>query len=283
MSMNIRVLIIVFLFCIIKPSSAQIDTIILNMQFNYIEYSGKIYKGKRIGTWHQYNQNKDILKEIMYFDNNTFECKKYHANFSKITGEASQYVSSIYSGYIDSAGNEISHGSYTTFYPSGKKMAESNYLNGKINGQYITFDKNEDTIMNCLYKNGMLNGYYKEYFQKSKVKISGEYSKGKKNGLWIEFYNNGTTKEKGNYLPVFYTLQYKDFIQFRFIVFDQNNKIIDTLNYTSQIKETINWLKQVTGVKMPYKMHLKEGIWKYWNEKGVLIKKEKYKKGKLIN
>jgi antitoxin component YwqK of YwqJK toxin-antitoxin module len=293
--------ILIFTILIVKNSFAQTDTtFIINDKYGKTTYFGKMLNGEKIGTWieNKYDSTEVTIKT--YFENRFFEAKYYRKNtdYPKFIGAKPMILRSIYNGYVDSLGKDVYHGKYENIYYSIFPYYICYYCNNYIEGAKTTFDYYNDTSKIETYKKSLLNGTYKEFYPKSKIKISGQYENENKIGIWTEFYENGNKKSIGEYLPEFYTFLLKkdtsvtkvkiknsiiEYDNYKTVVYNSKGKLIDEEKYTNQTIEILDKMKiNFFDYGNYYKMHLKNGIWQYWDENGNLIKTENYKKGKLL-
>jgi len=141
---------------------------------------------------------------------------------------------------------EIKHGNYDVFSYSGYLSSRCNFNYGKLTQKKIfNNDSTIEIIENYKLNNDTIE--FIEYFKNGKIKEKGLcLNNNGRIGEWIMYYENGNIYAKGFYNGYNYIL--------------------------------VNYDNGATG-GVPN--HLKHGMWEYWNEKGVLIKKEKYCKGKL--
>ena len=303
--------ILILTILIVKNSFAQTDTTFVFKDYLGLEFSckGKYLNGKRIGQWTGQKLNSvDHFITKTYFKDGTFEALEYRIREGNNIRSANspyskpayvKYNIIKYNGYIDSLGKDIFHGSYRILWDSYvRKNILIDFKNGKIDGLWIEFSPHNDTINYKTFVNNRVNGLYKEfYYVNSKLPIEGEKNEFDNNikiigqfddldkvGIWTEFYYNGIIKSKGEYLKnaLEIEIQKDDTIKI-FTVKDAKGKIIPPKKYKTQIKETIaDLINQDYYSSFPFRMNLKNGIWKYWDENGKLIKKKKYRNRKFL-
>lgn len=141
--------------------------------------------------------------------------------------------------------------------------------NGKKQGLWI--EEEGITRIEQYYKNGVRSGTYKQYLAE-KLVILGEYTNGKETGIWY-YYNNGIlmmtferyatnydtiTSEgiKGCYVPD-YKCYYKGY-------------------HPNGIVAEEGWLLWDEGSCPESDLSMEYGTWKYYDEKGSLIKTEHF-------
>ncbi len=99
------------------------------------------------------------------------------------------------------------------------------------------------------------------YFESGAVKEICNYYSNRKIDEYFAFYENGILKVQGQYQSL------KE---------NPNIEIIgDTITIKNEFGEPIEEIEFITTSK-------KKGIWRYWNENGVLVKEEYYEDGGLI-
>lgn len=124
------------------------------------------------------------------------------------------------------------------------------------------FDKNGKPIYWQTYISKFQeNGLNISWYPNGQINSICNYINGQRIGVYVQYYDNGKLKEKGNY----WINQQGDTLIF-------NNIKVDTVP-----DEHGNMRVVVSSGK-----DLKDGEWVYYSEKGVLIRKEKYFHGKLI-
>ena len=80
-------------------------------------------------------------------------------------------------------------------------------------------------------------------------------------GYWIFYNQNGTKKEEGNYLPV-EVLTSTDSVKLIHDPWEKGKLVYANLRYTDHGSQKTGW-------------------WKVYDEKGILIREERYENGEL--
>ncbi len=179
------------------------------------------------------------------------------------------------------------------------------YCNGqKCNGIVIDTFENGKIKFKSFYNNGQLDGIETGYFQNGNIRAIEKYDMGKFIGTWFYYYENGNINAEYNYeysndkssksityylngiietkeeftkdfdLLYYYSFNEKGDTTYKCIPIDFKKKIYEFISYydnglieySGQIQE-----KTEEGQK-------KIGIWKWYDEKGQLIKEEKKSK-----
>ncbi len=148
------------------------------------------------------------------------------------------------------------------------------------------------------------DGKYKEYFDEdsTEVKLEGSIVDNQINGLWRTFYKNGNLRSSVNYkdgkvegIAYFYyndkvnskkaevTYENDQIIDF-YLEFYDNGAQKSKIEYENgEMHGDAEFYYRTGRLKIAgkYKKGKKDGKWKYHNEAGEVIKKEKYNKGEL--
>ena len=142
----------------------------------------------------------------------------------------------------------------TSYFTNGSKMATGNYLNEKKDSVWQFFSELNGTLASReMYQAGLINGTSNVFYPEGGLSELLNYKNGIKDGLWEQYYVDGKLKLRGTYKAGEKQGPFKAF-------------------YNSA-------LPMMEG---QYKLGHKDGTWIFYNEKGALLKKEFYDKGKLI-
>lgn len=87
------------------------------------------------------------------------------------------------------------NGIYNSFFDTGEKFEEANYINGVLEGSRTIFHKNGHPEMKETYKEGILIDTHYTYYENGQLEISAPYSEGQLNGQLTAYYENGKVKE----------------------------------------------------------------------------------------
>ena len=82
-------------------------------------------------------------------------------------------------------------GKVISFYLSGEKELEENYVNGIREGKSILYYKNGNIWEEISYKNGLKSGFHISYFEKGPRGRIKAYKNGIAHGVELHYYLNG--------------------------------------------------------------------------------------------
>lgn len=82
---------------------------------------------------------------------------------------------------------------------NGKKVIETQYVNGKVDGVEILFFANGTIETKSEYKEGKFNGTMTSYFSNGNLKSTEIYVNDYKNGKSVYYYPFGGKEKEGNY------------------------------------------------------------------------------------
>jgi len=82
---------------------------------------------------------------------------------------------------------------------NGKKVIETQYVNGKVDGVEILYFANGSIETKSEYKEGKFNGTMTNYYSNGNVKSVESYQHDYKNGLSTYYYPFGGKEKEGNY------------------------------------------------------------------------------------
>ncbi len=275
---------LLYLILIIKVftvnSQTTIDT--LYDKSGEVEAYGEIKNGKRIGTWYFNIRDNVSYRTITYLDNNVAIVKEYSNsddyNFIDFDEMYAKRLDTIHNDkfyllsykevkYDSSNYNIIYNGMIYTYYPNGSKISSIFFKDRRPDGKWEFFYDNGNILALKYFKNGYCYGKWITYYKspKNQIFIKGRYSKNAKKGVWKEYYPNGVLKKK---------YEYNKGIKAVYVTYDN----IDSLQ-----KIFPDEYLEAYAMAREYPYNYKTGIWKYYSDKGKLIKKEFYKQGILID
>jgi uncharacterized protein len=201
----------------------------------------------------QVNKTDNFFK-TQYYDNGDINRIAQHIDSSKKTIVTNYYRGNVIKTVSIKDSLWCSIDSFCTYYKN----------------RQLSFKLNRD-------HNYRLFGVYLTYYQNGQIKTSGHYYNDYLTGRWLEFYPNGDTSVYGNYC-----LTKLDSLM---TSIDSTNICFDTLfiyppeTYPAVDNEYADlYFKYVYGRACPKK----NGLWRYYNEQGIITKKEFYKNGVLI-
>ena len=156
-------------------------------------------------------------------------------------------------------------GTMICYYDNGKKMVEENFLNGLLHGKHIEWDSSGNIKFEENLKYGLYDGKQTVYYETGKIMSVRFYKLNREDSTDSEFYPNGVLKVQGHY-------QYND---------SDLNLIPQYQTDSAFVMDSDN---NIIGIKKMSSTYYKpkNGLWQYWDEKGILIKQEFYKDGQLL-
>ncbi len=86
--------------------------------------------------------------------------------------------------------NGSAEGTYTLFFPTGKKELEGTLVMGKETGKWTCYYEDGSLRYTETYENGALQGPCKKYFKNGNLEYDGNFNEGKQDGKVITYYEN---------------------------------------------------------------------------------------------
>jgi antitoxin component YwqK of YwqJK toxin-antitoxin module len=87
----------------------------------------------------------------------------------------------------------VNHGTFTEFYPDGKKFAEGTYENGVHNGTWSFWHKNGQLCKTVTFDQGRANGAWQVFRDDGTLLAEKTYKNNLREGLWKAYFDDGTT------------------------------------------------------------------------------------------
>ncbi len=214
--------------------------------------------------------------------------------------------------------NSRKQGLWTFFFPSGKTKSEIEYVNSRPNGAYKTYYENGQIEEEGNWKNNRNTNNFKRYHSNGQVAQEFAFNEtGKRDGKQKYFYEDGTLMIEADikegkeekvveYNPDGSVKAEKAFIDGKLDV--ENTKIyesktpevkdegvvkivkVEETEKANQIEtfsgngthKIYNMNKQISKDGFFKNYRLMDGLWYKYDENGILMSIEKYKKGKYI-
>ena len=139
------------------------------------------------------------------------------------------------------------------FREDGAKESSKHFIGKYRVGEWKYYYPNEKLSKIEHYNNDKLHGEQIHFYDNKQIKLKSFYTNGFKNGEWIAYFENGKVMQKYNYTH--------DRLGGSYIEYYENGIIKEEGEYAGDKK---------------YKK------WKYFNDKGELLKTEIWKRGELI-
>ena len=165
---------------------------------------------------------------------------------------------------------------YFSSSDSGNRITTKNVVNRYLSEQkeytskaYSDILVNNEITSRLNLAEERSNGYFEEHYENGQLKREGNYIDGKEDGLWEEYYHNGSLLSKVNYMN-----GKKEGILENYYI---NGQLKSRINYKEGKENGIIELFHQNGelmLKGFSKDAMQIGEWKYYDEKGKLIKTE---------
>jgi antitoxin component YwqK of YwqJK toxin-antitoxin module/Tfp pilus assembly protein PilF len=189
-------------------------------------------------------------------------------------------------------------GAYVSYHENGQKDEEFTFVKDKPEGAYKSYHANGTVKSEYTYKAGKYDGAFTIYYPDGEVKEKGSYKNGIQNGEATEYWSNGALLNtvsldesgKQNGLSINYDFDGKKYEELEFVkgslksikYFDKNGK--ETVLATKKGK-TLDYIRVysngVVRTSGTYVDDDRDGVWKYFDRYGNLIRRENYVKGLL--
>jgi len=191
------------------------------------------------------------------------------------------------------------------FLVGTKLMAQNNNVSiekfwGQDSVYYIIHRTANLTLAETYYKNGAkrsirselngkMHGIYTEYYDNSNIKLIEGYLNDIEVGTWLYFYPNGKIKRSS-----YFDFKKEDiFLTYSFdtiIIQDTSNGgrgYFDTIISNTGYKKPLVTFEYYPNGNIKFEAHysnrMRTGVWKFYNEVGVLLKEEVYKENVLVS
>lgn len=152
--------------------------------------NGKLQKydemknGKQIAV-KEYDENGFLITEKSIIDNKLIGTKCYYSTEGILLSKGQTY-------------NDLKHGNYDYFYPSGKIKTKEVYRNDTMLFETIWNENGKISVQN-VFKDGLKSGICKEYYSTGNIKVEQNYLAGIKEGSYKSYFNNGTIYNDGTF------------------------------------------------------------------------------------
>lgn len=177
-----------------------------------VKYEGTFEHGKEVGVFKFYcekcGKQPAVVRTFNTKDNSVLV--QYYTGKGQLVSEG-KMISKIREGewitYHKNSQEIMSREHYksgvldglqTTYYPTGKKTEEVNYVNGKKQGLHLYYSPEGVLIKKLKYTDDLLQGPAFYYDSQGNLVVEGFYKDDKKHGLW-KYYKNGALELEETY------------------------------------------------------------------------------------
>ncbi|NME68418.1 toxin-antitoxin system YwqK family antitoxin [Flammeovirga aprica] len=221
----------------------------------------------------------------------------------KLEGESKEFYETGKIKEIIPFENNKEHGLRKAYYPSGVLMAEEKLIEGKVTGNYKNYYENGQLKAEMITAMGKdRKGVFREFSEEGVLLKEGHMQQGKMHGTTQLFYEDGKTKASYFYAKGIKKGEQKDFYEDgttvkQLDVYSKNATVHTSKefypsgvlkaggNYLGKVKngewKTYYADGSVKSVKV-YQKGFEEGEAFIYRQNGVLLTKERYRKGRIV-
>ena len=209
-------------------------------------------------------------------------------------------------GYFEGG---LKNGTWTTYYPDGKRSLVANYRDNKLFGESKYYDQDGALKVELIFLDDVIVGKYTKYFGKTgnpdyinplQVKEEGNYVAGLKSGEWLEYYDVGGLavrefyvkgKKSGPYLRyspegalILEAYYSNDLLDGAFKAYSFEMAVVEEGLYKSgdkvgEWKKYFPYTKSIEAEEFYDENGNRIGTWKYYYENKRIARIEKYENG----
>lgn len=246
---------------------------------NY-DTDGKLY--------YEFNYRKGNIISYRYYDKQGKVIKEGKKKGGEFLYEGMSPLGvKITEGLYDVSGGK--KGKWKYFTNNGIQYNEGEYIDNKAEGNHIEFYKNGVKKSITPYKNDIIEGYYTAYHLNGNLKVQGWYKKGEQHGVWKYYYLDGTkqainffhkSKLHGNQIyygvngKVFSEEKYKYGEVIKEVIYDNNNNVFQTIDYTIKKGKNVITRKHINNEiqeSITFVNGVRHGEYKKYDFNGNLI------------
>ena len=193
-------------------------------------------KGEREGVWIGYHINGSVKYSGQFINGRECGIFKYY----DLAGHLAITLNYLDTGLTSKA---------TVYYPNGSIKSQGYYYNKEKSDLWVSYNMAGQKMQQENYREGVLDGESIYYYNNGTIAESYYYYNGEKNGVGKKFYKSGFLNMKCNYQ---YNLPH-GLAHFYY-------------NMTGEVLES----------RGMFNVGRKDSIWEFYNEQGILIKKENF-------
>jgi antitoxin component YwqK of YwqJK toxin-antitoxin module len=180
----------------------------------HIQYNGYFKDNHPVGTFKRFYES-DTLQSVMIFSEDGSESIStlYHTNgyiasagkfVNKLKEGRWKFYSATRKGYLVSEEDyrkNIREGVSSKYYPDNKPSERLVYVNDVKHGEWTQYFPSGNMCLKAYFSNGKLDGGFFTYYDDGKPEYIGQYKNDLRSGTWKIYNSNGTLK---------YNLEYSD-------------------------------------------------------------------------
>lgn len=244
-----------------------------------------------------YSNGKLTGEVIGYFDNGIMSFQRHFNSKEELNGEYREYYGT---GAVKQEGNYVSgkfDGIQKSYWPNGKLSNTATYKDGELDGLFQNYSETGKLLYSVEFKEGKKNGKMVNYYSTGGKQSEGTYVNDNPSGVLQEYYAEGGVSQITNFdasgkkngkVELFAENGRKYFE----ILFEKG--IIKSYVYYDSANNP-KYNGKATGNKIDYKLYYsdgvlqmegkfdgenKVGVWKSYNNYGILESEENYTAGK---
>lgn len=227
-------------------------------QYVQVENVNKKFLGEfenGIGTITEYDDEDNVISIGNYYLKFSTIGKEdsfpdlYFSIYDKVEifdkeGNLKEKVEKIHEENVPPTEQEWKHHKRHYYYTNNRlEFYETSDLSDDRNGESKKFYENGNVKSVCEFKNNYEHGFYKEFFENNRLKTEGSFRNGVRDGRWVEYHENGKIKSDGYHIKEIRKNEYGELI-----ILSKGGMI--------------------------------DGVWKYYDKNGTLIKVESWLRGR---
>lgn len=94
-------------------------------------------------------------------------------------------------GFFKDKRLETKQGSYTLYFPGGKKHVSTSFTNNAIDGAFTSWHENGQISDSGLMNQNIKTGFWRTYYSTGNIESEGRYERGASDSVWHWFHTNG--------------------------------------------------------------------------------------------
>lgn len=136
---------------------------------------------------------------VLYFCFALVACTTVNNNEEKKSGQKDPNIQTVPYGTNSEATAPIQSGIFEERYDNGIIKVRGNYAGGKRHGSWVSFFNTGKTWSEGLYVNGVREGMATVWYENGQKYYEGKYAKGKETGIWKFWKEDGTLMKAIDY------------------------------------------------------------------------------------